>query len=379
MMNGNGKNVTRIPEVLLSCENNLLANSDSSDQTLDWQREGLVYNAFGASLKRRFGGRIQRVSIDAGFTCPNVDGAVARGGCNFCDNRSFSPSRRVRLKRVSEQLQRGIESVRHRYKQVQGFLAYFQPATNTYAPVDQLEEVFRLALKEHPDIVGLAIGTRPDCVPDAVLELFETLAKEHYVSVEYGMQTMHQPGLDWMNRAHTHDHMINAIERSRDRGFECCVHIILGIPGETHEMMMQTADEVAKLRCDAVKLHNLYAVEGTPLGEQVRVGELEMMERDAYVQTVVDFLERLPPEMVIERISGEAPAGYLIAPAWCAEKSKLKLDIENEFHRRGTRQGNRFIRSDQEPRRERPLDNTPQSIRSKIDVRGRLPVLRIED
>ena len=142
-----------------------MANSDSSDGALDWQREGLVYNAFGASLKRRFGGRIQRVSIDAGFTCPNVDGAVARGGCNFCDNRSFSPSRRVRLKRVSEQLRRGIESVRHRYKSVQGFLAYFQPATNTYAPVDQLDELFRLALAENSGSRGLGGGHAPRLRP----------------------------------------------------------------------------------------------------------------------------------------------------------------------------------------------------------------------
>ncbi|MEL6104853.1 MAG: TIGR01212 family radical SAM protein [Planctomycetota bacterium] len=356
----------------------LLANSDSSGDALPWQREGLVYNAFGAALRRRFGGRIQRVSIDAGFTCPNVDGAVARGGCNFCDNRSFSPSRRVRLQRVSEQLRRGIESVRQRYKRVDGFLAYFQPATNTYAPVDQLEEVYRLALSEQPDVVGLAVGTRPDCVPDSVLNLLQSLAVDRYVSVEFGMQTMHQPGLDWMNRAHTHAHMINAIERSRERGFECCVHIILGIPGETHEMMMQTAEEVARLGFDAVKLHNLYAVEGTPLGEQVQRGEIKMMEREDYVQTVVDFLERLPAEMIIERISGEAPAGYLIAPAWCAEKSILKLDIEKEFRRRGTRQGSGSMRHPIAMCTPRPPDNTPASIRSQIDVRGRLPVLKIE-
>ncbi|MCC9599070.1 TIGR01212 family radical SAM protein [Stieleria sp. JC731] len=350
-----------------------------SNDRLAWQHEGLYFNAFGASLKRRFGGRIQRVSIDAGFTCPNVDGAVARGGCNFCDNRSFSPSRRVRLKRVSEQLEGGIESVRRRYGNVAGFLAYFQPATNTYAPVDQLEEVFRLALRQHPDVVGLAIGTRPDCVPDCVLELAESLASERYVSLEFGMQTMHQPGLDWMNRAHTHDHMINALDRARSRGFECCVHIILGIPGETHEMMMQTADEVARLGFDAIKLHNLYAVQGTKLGDEVISGKIQMLEQDTYVKTVVDFLERIPPTTVVERISGDAPPKYLIAPQWCLEKSTLKLQIEGEFERRGSRQGTHFVAPDIDPEsRPRPADNTPQSIRDQIDVRGRLPVLKIE-
>nr|WP_236649885.1 TIGR01212 family radical SAM protein [Rhodopirellula sp. SM50] len=355
-----------------------MTNSHCNDR-LAWQREDLPFNAFGAALRRRFGGRVQRVSIDAGFTCPNVDGAVARGGCNFCDNRSFSPSRRVRLKRVSEQLEGGITSVRRRYKQVAGFLAYFQPATNTYAPVDQLEEVFRMALRWHPDIVGLAIGTRPDCVPESVIELTRQLAQDHYVSLEFGMQTMHQPGLDWMNRAHTHDHLINAIDRSRGQGFECCVHIILGIPGETHEMMMQTADEVARLGFDAIKLHNLYAVQGTPLGEEVASGKIQMMQQDTYVNTVVDFLERIPPTTIVERISGDAPPKYLIAPQWCLEKSTLKLQIEAEFARRGTRQGSLYRPPALLPEeRPRPADNTPPSIRSQIDVRGRLPVLKME-
>lgn len=352
--------------------------SDSDDR-LGWQREELPFNAFGASLRRRFGGRVQRVSVDAGFTCPNVDGAVAKGGCNFCDNRSFSPSRRVRLKRVGDQLQSGIESVRRRYGKVRGFLAYFQPATNTYAPVDQLEEVYRMALDWDDDIVGLAIGTRPDCVPDSVLALAESLAADHYVSLEYGMQTMHQPGLDWMNRAHTHDHLINAIDRSRNRGFECCVHIILGIPGETHDMMMETADEVARLGFDAIKLHNLYAVQGTPLGEEVAAGTVHMMERNDYVTTLVDFLERIPPTTVVERISGDAPPSYLIAPKWCLEKSSLKIQIESEFKTRGTQQGSRYTSpTPLAKHRPRPDDNTPPSIRSQIDVRGRLPVLKME-
>jgi uncharacterized protein len=177
---------------------------------------GPRFLAFGTELRKRFGGRIQRISLDAGFTCPNVDGTVAKGGCNFCDNRSFSPSRRVRLAAVAQQLDRGIISLRRRYKNVQGFIAYFQPATNTYAPVDQLEEIYRLALRHSPEIVGLAIGTRPDCVPEPVLDLIEQLAKETYVSLEYGMQTRHDASLEWMNRAHTHGHMIDAMNRSRD-------------------------------------------------------------------------------------------------------------------------------------------------------------------
>ncbi|TWU42728.1 TIGR01212 family radical SAM protein [Novipirellula artificiosorum] len=356
-----------------------MASEQRFDQRLAWRSENLRFNAFGAALKRKFGGRIQRVSIDAGFTCPNVDGAVARGGCNFCDNRSFSPSRRVRLKQVNEQLTRGIASVTERYSKVAGFIAYFQPATNTYAPVDQLEELFELALSLDDRVVGLAVGTRPDCVPDSVLDLLEHFAKTANVSLEFGMQTIHQAGLDWMNRAHDHASMVNAIDRSRGRGFECCGHVILGIPGETHTMMMQTAQEVGRLGLDAIKLHNLYAVEGTPLGDQVIAGEIEWMGKDEYIHTVVDFLERIPPETIVERISGEAPPSYLIEPRWCLEKSSIRLGIEQEFAARGTRQGDRFVPPEVAPAdRPRPSDTTPESIRHQIDQRRRLPVLKME-
>ena len=353
--------------------------SNTDENPLAWQSEGLLFNAFGAALKRQFGGRVQRVSIDAGFTCPNVDGAVARGGCNFCDNRSFSPSRRVRLKRVSEQLCSGIETVTNRYDKVKGFIAYFQPATNTYAPTEQLAEVFQLSLDVDKRVVGIAVGTRPDCVPDSVIGLLEELALNIYVSLEFGMQTIHQPGLDWMNRAHNHDSMINAIDRSRGRGFECCSHIILGIPGETHAMMMQTADEVNRLGFDAIKLHNLYAVEGTPLGEDVKCGIIELMGFEEYIQTAVDFLERISPGIIVERISGEAPSGFLVGPEWCRKKSAIKLGIEAEFRRRGSRQGSKYVRPEVEPSdRPRPPDLTPDVIRKKIDSNRRLPVLRIQ-
>lgn len=349
----------------------------NSAARLAWQAEDLTFNAFGAWLRRRFGGRIQRVSIDAGFTCPNVDGTVAKGGCNFCDNRSFSPSRRVRLRQVQSQLQSGIESVRRRYVRVHGFIAYFQPATNTYAPVDQLEEVFRLAVSQHEPIVGLAIGTRPDCVPDPVLELLERLAVDRYLSLEFGMQSIHDASLRWMNRAHRHADQTNAIDRARGRGFECCAHVILGIPGETDAMAMETAAEIGRLGFDAVKIHNLYAVKGTPLGDDVIAGRIKMMDRDHYLRTAVDFLERIPPEVIVERISGDAPPDFLIAPRWCLEKSALRADIEGEFRRRGTRQGSRFEPpAVPPPARPRPADQTPAAIRNRIEASRRLPVLK---
>ena len=334
------------------------------------------YRTFGDELRKRFGGRVQRISIDAGFTCPNVDGAVAHGGCNFCDNRSFSPSRRVRLAAVADQLTRGVHSVRKRYGNVAGFIAYFQPATNTYAPVDQLEEVYRLALEHSPEIVGLAIGTRPDCASEPVLELVDQLAGETYVSLEFGMQSRHDATLAWMNRAHQHGHMIDAMTRSRGRRFETCAHVILGAAGETHAQMMHTARSIGVLGVDAVKIHNLYAVRGTPLGESVLRGEVQLMQRDDYIRAVVEFLRLIPEHVIVERISGDAPPDYLIGPPWCLEKSRLRADIESELERLDALQGDRY-----DPNwRDEPIEplGTPAAIAERIGSRGRLPVLKLQ-
>ena len=220
-------------------------------------------------------------------------------------------------------------------------MAYFQPATNTYASVDVLRPLYLDAL-DHPEVVALAIGTRPDCVPDEVLDLLEEIAGETYLSVEYGIQTSHDKSLDWMNRGHHHDVSVDAIERSRNRGFEICVHVILGLPGETHEDMMQTAHEINRLGVDAIKIHNLYAVRHTPLGEQVAAGEIELMQRDEYVTTLVDFLEVLSPKMIVERISGDAPPDYLVGPEWCTDKSAIRSAVEAEWERRDSWQGKRW-------------------------------------
>ena len=305
-----------------------------------WRAAGLRYNALGYQFRRRFGGRVQKVSIDAGFTCPNVDGSVATGGCNFCDNRSFSPSRRIPRRGILDQIDEGIRRLKRRYK-VDRFLAYFQPATNTYAPVERLREVYEQALT-HPEIVGMAVGTRPDCVPEDVLDLLQEIASQTYLSVEYGIQTIHDHSLEWMNRGHHYDVFPDAVARSQGRGFEICAHAILGLPCESHLDMLATAEELARQPIDAVKIHNLYVVKNTPLAEQFDAGEIELMQRDDYVRTLVDFLERLPPEMVVERVSGDAPPDYFVGPAWCLDKSAILIAIDHEFERRDTWQGKKF-------------------------------------
>jgi len=280
---------------------------------------------------------VQKVSIDAGFTCPNVDGSVAKGGCNFCDNRSFSPSRRVPKQDIRDQIDDGISRLKRRYK-CKHFTAYFQPATNTYAPVEKLRRLYDQALS-HPDVVAMAIGTRPDCVAPDVMDLLSEYAERTHLSVEYGMQTIHDRSLDWMNRGHHHDSFVDAVERSRGRGFEVCAHVILGIPGESYDDMMATAREVARMNIDSVKLHNLYAVKNTPFGEEVERGEAELMERDDYIRTLVDVLEILPPTMIVERISGEAPPDYFIGPSWCLDKPAVRLALQQELEKRDSYQG----------------------------------------
>jgi radical SAM protein (TIGR01212 family) len=228
-----------------------------------------------------------------------------------------------------------------RYRKCSDFLAYFQPATNTYAAVEKLRALYEEALS-HPQVVGLVIGTRPDCVPQDVLDLLSELAERTYVSVEYGMQTIHDRSLDWMNRGHHHDAMVDAVARSRGRGFEIGAHVILGLPGESHDDMMATAREVGRLGIDAVKIHNLYCVKNTPLADQVVRGEVRLMERAEYVRTVVDFIELLPPTMIVDRISGDAPPDYFVGPSWCLDKPAVKTAILSEFAKRGTMQGRRW-------------------------------------
>lgn len=308
----------------------------------DWIAAGEKYYSLNLFLRNKFGCRVQKISLDGGFTCPNVDGTVAKGGCTFCDNRAFSPSRRVRRDAIESQIQRGIDGLRRRYD-TEKFLAYFQPATNTYGPLYKLRALWDLALEDER-IVGLVIGTRPDCVPDEVLDLVDEYAEEHFVSLELGVQTVHDASLEWMNRGHGHAEAVEAMQRCAGRKFEVGLHIMLGLPGETHTMMMETAEQVAAWNPHGVKIHNLYAVERTKLADQVRSGEVTLMEQDEYVEVLADFIERLPPEMVIERISGDAPPKNFVAPEWALKKGTIKQQLVNQFEARGTRQGSKYAK-----------------------------------
>ncbi len=315
------------------------AHANPGDR-VDWRALGYRYFPLNLYLKHKFGSRVQKISLDGGFTCPNVDGSLATGGCTFCDNRAFSPSRRVRRDAITSQIQRGIDGLRRRYK-TEKFLAYFQPSTNTYGPLDKLRTLWEIALEDQR-VVGLVIGTRPDCVADEVLDLVDEFAERTYVSLELGVQTIHNASLDWMNRGHHHAAAVDAMQRVAGRKFEVSLHIMLGLPGETHAMMHETAEQVARWNPAAVKIHNLYAVERTRLAEQIRSGEVSLMEMEEYVEVLADFIERMPPQTVIERISGDAPPKNLIAPEWCLHKGSIKQRLVETMQARNSYQGDRL-------------------------------------
>jgi uncharacterized protein len=306
-------------------------------QPADWRSAGLLYHSLNFFWRNKFGARVWKLSLDAGCSCPNRDGTLGTLGCAFCDPESFSPSRRMRLASVGDQVEEGIRRLT-RHRRATKFLAYFQPATNTYGPLDRLRQAYEQALS-HPQVVGLIVGTRPDCVGDEVLDLLAELAGRTWLAVEYGLQTIHDRTLELLGRAHHYDAFLDAYERSRRRNLNVGVHVILGLPGESPRDMLATARELARLDLHSIKPHNLYAVRNTRLADDVAAGRVRLPEFAEYVGYLVDLLEQLPGNFVIERLCGDAPPEYLVGPAWCLDKTAVRAAVEAEFRRRGTWQG----------------------------------------
>lgn len=306
----------------------------------DWAAAGLRYYALGHYLRQQFGGRVWKLSVDAGLGCPNRDATSGSGGCVFCDPASFSPSRRMGRTSIAEQLADGMRRLKTR-RRAERFLAYFQPGTNTYAPVDRLQAVYAEAIAQ-PGVVGLIVGTRPDCLPDDVLGLLADLSARTWLRVEFGLQSIHPRSLAWMNRGHGPDAFFDAVQRSRNHGLRVGAHLILGLPGEGRAEVQATAQQVARAGVESVKLHNLHAVRGTRLADLVAAGQVALPTLDEYAAMVVDFLEQLPAHCVIDRTSGDAPPDCLIAPAWCLDKVAVRKAIDAELLRRDTCQGRLF-------------------------------------
>lgn len=295
------------------------------------------YNSFGAFARERFGASVHKVNIDAGFTCPNRDGTVGVGGCIYCNNQSFRPSSCSPSISVAEQVRGGIEYLKRRYRAAK-FLAYFQPYTNTYAPVANLEKLYREALDE-PSVVGLAIGTRPDCIDEAKLDLLEGLSKTHFVLLEYGLQSIYEKSLRFINRGHDYDAFLKAVEMTNRRGIYTGAHMIVGFPTETKEEMLHMAEEVSTTGIGFLKIHQLQVVRDTPLAEHYGQRPFHVFGYEEYLDFVVDFLERLSPDIVIQRLFATAPDDMLIAPKWGRSRHEILKGIEKRLLERDTVQG----------------------------------------
>lgn len=318
----------------------------------DWRAAGLRFLTRNFFWRRVFGCRVRRIGIDGGFSCPNREATSGQGGCIFCNPASFSPARRGAALAIRDQIDEAVGRLGPRYG-ADRFVAYFQPATNTYASVERLEKAYTEALA-HPRVVGLIVGTRPDCVPEDVLTLLEALSRRTWLSIEYGLQSIHDRTLDWLNRGHRYDAFLDAVGRSRSRGLRVGAHLILGLPEESPKDMLATAREIARLRIDSVKLHNLQAVRGTALADMVAAGKVDFPAREEYVGYVVDFLEQLPPDCVIDRLSGDAPPQFLLAPRWCLDKSAVRRAVEAELRRRDAWQGCKYRLPADESHRDGP-------------------------
>ncbi|MBI2358233.1 MAG: TIGR01212 family radical SAM protein [Deltaproteobacteria bacterium] len=298
---------------------------------------GKRYNSFHRVLKETFGARVHKVSLRWDFTCPNRDGKVATGGCTYCNNAGHTPRTYRPGMSIREQLEMGSEAVRRRYK-AEKFVAYFQSYTNTYGPASELERLYRAAL-DVPGVVGLAIATRPDCVPDDVLDLIADISRHTYLWLELGLESMHDKTLAWVNRGHDLKAFVDAAERSKRKDLRLAVHLILGFPTETREEMLLTPALLNGLGVDGIKLHNLHVIKHTVLERLYRSGAFGLLTREAYVSLVVDFLELLHPEIVVHRLTGETYRDLTVAPGWSVNKIGVLNAIHAELERRDTWQG----------------------------------------
>jgi hypothetical protein len=313
----------------------------SATEPINIHSPALPYNSFNNYLRDTFGQRVFRVPIDAGFTCPNRDGARAFGGCTFCDDRgSGAPTIEAALS-VRQQLEKGIARARVRYKAGK-FLAYFQAFTNTYAPEAVLRNLYDTAL-EHPDVVGICIGTRPDCVSDNILDLLAEYDRKTFLWLEIGLQSAVNRTLEAINRGHTAEEFFDAVERAHKRKLRLATHLIFGLPEETPEEMMQTVRLVADSGVIGVKIHELCIYKGTPMEEDYRAGRLQTLDEDMYINLAADAIELLSPDQIIMRLVAEGSEDEVIAPSWCFKKERIIKMIETELARRGTRQGSRFV------------------------------------
>ena len=328
--------------------------------------DGRRFNSYSNYFTKQFGGRVQKISIDAGFSCPNRDGKISTGGCTFCSNDAFNPSYCRPEKSIKQQIEEGIKFHQRRYRRANKYLAYFQPFSNTYKPLEELKRIYAEALEpidsrqhtaqrrndmdskaeETPEIIGIVIGTRPDLVDEALLQYLNEIQKTHYVMLEYGVESVYDETLKRVNRGHDFATAERAIHITADYGIPCGAHFIFGLPGESKTMMLDAADVISQLPLTTVKFHQLQIFKGTKMAEEYleHPDHFHLFDLEEYIDFVIDFAERLNPDIVIERFAGEVPPRYLVSEPWM----KLRYDevlsrIEKRMEERDTWQGKTFI------------------------------------
>lgn len=301
------------------------------------------YNDYSSYIKRNFKERVQKIATDAGFTCPNRNGKKGRGGCTYCDNSTFKPFYCSPEKSITRQLQEGINFFSPKYK-AQKYFAYFQAFSNTYASLDILKERYEEALRVD-GVIGLVIGTRPDCIDDEILDYLKELSEKYYIIVEYGVESFSDKTLMRINRGHTVQDSIAAIEKTINKGVKTGIHLILGLPGESKHEILSFVDIISKYDLETLKLHQLQIIEGTAMAKEFfeNPGDFTLFDVNEYIDFVVKFLERLNPEITVERFISQSPPEKLIAPKWGELKNfEIVAKIEKRFKELKTFQGRLF-------------------------------------
>ena len=305
--------------------------------------EGKRYNSFAGYYRQKFGERLQKLVLDAGFSCPNRDGTVGVGGCTYCDNAAFHPGYSTPGKSLLQQIDEGIEFHRERYPRVKHYLAYFQAYSNTYGPLSRLKELYGEALS-HPSVVGLVIGTRPDCIDEEKLDYLASL-DEPVITIEYGIESCYDTTLQRINRGHDFECARRAVEMTAERGLDVGAHFILGLPGETREMMLEQCSIISELPLTSVKFHQLQIVKGTWMEKEYAAHPEEFLRvgLDDYLDLVIDILERLRPDLYIERVAGEVPPRFVSETPWgLIRNDGILRRLDKRLEERDTHQGRLF-------------------------------------
>jgi uncharacterized protein len=301
------------------------------------------YNDFSTFFKKLFSGRVRKISIDAGFTCPNRDGSKGWGGCTYCNNKTFKPSYCNLKTGITEQLEQGIKFFEKKYKTMR-YLAYFQAYTNTYAPLPVLQKLYEEALR-NPKVIGLVISTRPDTVDEKILDYLADLSRKVYIMIEFGIESHINRTLKAVNRCHTFSDSVNALKQTASRGINNCAHMIIGLPGENRNDWLKQADVISSLPVNNIKLHHLQIHRGTVMEKQYykNPGNFNIFSSEEYIELVIDYLERLNPDIIVERFVSQAPPELLIAPRWGLKNFEFVAKVEKRLEERDTWQGKKYI------------------------------------